>query len=342
VARTWIGVTAATLLLPALAACGGSGTHVVKPAEQHLVYIAGDDPEHATVWVANVDGSRARRLGRGRLAALSPDGRSVAALRRDGIYVLSVHGGHARRLTSERLHPQAWSPDGKTLIASRPATLSVLELDAIDTTTGQVRVVARGSVYGFSFSPDGEKMVYSSAPVATGQGLCGDQFDLYVTKVSGGKSTRLTHDGVSAFPVWGPAGIAYTRIPDDIDPQSACSAPGIWTMKDDGSDAQPVIARAPLLLSQDGLFGLQPLGWVDDSHILAGIRTNAGTLGTVLNVRTRKLHAIRDFANTVSSDGRYSVGGGGDGQLVHLSIVRLSDLHRIFRKVSACCPSWNR
>ena len=330
------------LLLPVLAACGGGGTHVVKPLERHLVYVAGDDPAHATVWVANVDGSHGRRLGRGMLAALSPDGRSVAVQRKDGIYVVSVHGGRARRLTSEHLHPQAWSPDGKTLIASRAAPLSVLELDAVDTTSGKVRVVASGSVYGFSFSPDGDQLVYASAPVATGQGLCGDQVDLYVTKISGGKTTRLTHDGVSAFPAWGSAGIAFARLPDDVDPQAACSAPGIWTMKADGSDAKAVIARAPLVLSQDGLFGLQPVAWLDDSHILAGIRTNSGTLGTVLNVQTGKLRAIRDFADTVSSDGRYSVGDGGDGQLVHLSIVRLSDLHRVFRKVSACCASWNR
>lgn len=340
--RIWIGACAAAVLVPTLAACGGGGTHVVRPAERHLVYVSGDDPAHATVWVANVDGSRPRRLGRGSLAALSPDGRTIAVLRPTGIYVLSTHGSHARRLTPERLHPQAWSPDGRTLIASRPATLSVLELDAIDRATGKVRVIAGGSLYGFSFSPDGGKLVYSKAPVATGQGPCGDQSDLYVTRISGGKATRLTHDGVSAFPVWGPAGIAFARFPDDIDPQTACAAPGIWTMKDDGSDAKPVIDRAPILLSQDGLYGLQPLAWLDDTHILAGIRTGSGTLGTVLNVQTRKLRAIRDFADTISSDGRYSVGSGGDGQTVHLSIVRLSDLHRIFRTADACCPSWNR
>lgn len=341
-ARIRIGACAATLLLPALAACGGSETHLVKPAEHHLVYVAGDDPAHASVWVANIDGSHARRLGRGSAAALSPDGRTVAVLLRNGIYLRSVDGPQTRRLTSERLRPQAWSPDGKTLFATRAAPLSVLELDAVDKASGKVRIVASGSLYGFSFSPDGGRLVYSKAPVATGRGLCGDQVDLYVTKVPGGKSTRLTHDGVSAFPVWGPAGIAFSRIPDDIDPQAACQAPGIWTMKDDGSDAKAVIARAPPLLSEDGLYGLQPVAWLDDSHILAGIRTQSGTLGTVVNVQTRKLRAIRDFADTVSSDGRYSVGGGGDGQTVHLSIVRLSDLHRIFRKVSACCPSWNR
>jgi dipeptidyl aminopeptidase/acylaminoacyl peptidase len=330
------------LLLPALAACGGGGSHVVKPAERHLVYVSGDDPAHGTVWVADVDGSHARALGPGSLAALSPDGRSVAVLRRNGIYVLSVHGGHARRLTSEKLHPEAWSPDGTTLIATRPQTLSVLELDGVDTTTGKVRVIASGSVYGFSFSPDGDKLAYASAPVATGRSLCGDQSDIYVTKVSGGKKTRLTHEGVDAFPVWGPAGIAYLRLPDDVDYQSACSAPGIWMMKDDGSDAKPVIDRAPLLLSQDGLYGLQPLAWLDDSHILAGIRTNSGTLGAIVDLKTRKLRTIRDFADTASSDGRYSVGDGGDGQTVHLSIVRLSDLHRSFRRANACCPSWNR
>ena len=271
--------------------------------------------------------------GGGRIDLRNVDARDVAA---------AIHGGRARRLTSERLRPQAWSPDGTTLIATRAAPLSVLELDAVDTATGKVRIVASGSLYGFSFSPDGDKLVYAKAPVATGQGPCGDQFDLYVTKISGGKATRLTHDGVSAFPVWGPAGIAFARFPDDIDPQAACAAPGIWTMKDDGSDAKAVIARAPQLLSQDGLYGLQPVAWLDDSHILAGIRTGSGTLGTVVNVQTRKLRAIRDFADAVSSDGRYSVGSGGDGQTVHLSIVRLSDLDRIFRKVSACCPSWNR
>ena len=341
-ARIWIGACAVALLVPMLAACGGGGTHVVKPAERHLVYVAGDDPAHATVWLANVDGSNGRPLGPGSAAALSPDGRTVAVLRKNGIFVVSAHGSRAHRLTPERLRPQAWSPDGTTLFATRAAPLSVLELDAVDKASGKVRIVAGGSLYGFSFSPDGGKLVYSKAPVATGRGLCGDQFDLYATKVSGGAPTRLTHDGVSAFPVWGPAGIAYARFPDDIDPESACSAPGIWTMKADGSDAKAVIGRAPLLLSQDGLYGLQPLAWLDDSHILAGIRTGSGTLGTVVNVQTRKLHALRDFVDTVSSDGRYSVGSGGDGQTVHLSIVRLSDLDRIFRKASACCPSWNR
>jgi hypothetical protein len=113
-------------------------------------------------------------------------------------------------------------------------------------------------------------------------------------------------------------------------------------MKDDGSDVKAVIARAPIDLTQDGLFGLQPLAWLDDSHILAGIRTGSGNIGAVVNTQTRKVRPIGDFADAVSSDGRYVVGSGGDGQTVHLAIVRLSDHRRVFRTVDACCPSWNR
>jgi hypothetical protein len=342
-AKTWIGAGAAALLLLAPVGCGGGsgGTHVVQPAERHLVYVAGDDPAHAIVWIADVDGAHPRPLGQGSAAVLSPDGRKVAVLRRDGIYLVRAKGGRARRLTTERLHPQAWSPDGTTIMATRPKTLAVLELIAIDAKTGKARVIASGSLYGFGFSPDGTQLAYSRAPVATGRGPCGDQFDIYVTKLSGGKPTRLTHDGLSGFPVWGPPGIAYSRFPPGATTQD-CSAPGIWTMDPDGSHVRHVIERAPDDLAMDGLFGLQPLAWLDDQHILVGVRTNAGTLGAVADTRTEKLRQLNDFADTASSDGRFAVGSGGDSEIVHLSIVRIRDGHRLYRRVGACCPSWDR
>lgn len=337
-ARLVIGASLAVLVL---AGCGGGGAHVTQPSERHLVYVAGDDPSTATVWLADTDGSHARRLGRGSAAVLSPDGRKVAVLRRGGIYALALGHTGARRLTTERLRPQAWSPDGTTLIVTRAGPLNVLELDAVDAETGKVRVLASGSMYGVSFSPDGTRIVYARAPTATGQGLCGDQFDLYETKLDGGEPTRLTHDGLSAFPVWGHAGIAFSRFPDGTTLED-CSAPGIWAMGADGSHPHAVIERAPLDLATDGLYGLQPIAWLDDGHILAGIRTNAGTLGAVVDTKTRKLRQLPDFVDASSGDGRFAVGSGGDDQRVHLAIVRIRDGRRVFRKVSACCPSWNR
>ena len=335
------GVRTALVTAVLLVAAGCGSTHSTAPAQRHLVYLAGDDPSKGAVWISNVDGSHARRLGRGSAAVLSPDGETVAVRRKDGIYLVSASGGRVRRLTSRRLQPQAWSPDGKTLIANRPELLAVLELDAIDRSTGRVRLVASGSLYGFAFSPKGDELVYSRAPEATGQGPCGDQFDLYVTKVSGGKSTRLTHDGLSGFPVWGREGIAYSHFPAGATIQD-CSAPGIWTMDPDGSHVRPVIERAPEELATNDLFGLQPLAWLDANHILTGVRTNAGNLGAVVDTRTGKLRQLHDFADEASSDGRFAVGSGGDNQGVHVAIVQLAGDHQVFLRRNACCPSWNR
>jgi len=328
----------AAILVAAVAGCGA--THA-NHLELRLAYVAGESPATASVWIAGADGSHPHRLGRGFAAVLSPDGRSVAVLRRDGIYILSATGTRARRLTSRHLLPQAWSPDGKAIIATRTKPLAVLELDAIDSQSGRVRVLASGSLYGFDFSPKGDELVYSRAPTATGQGPCGDQFDLYVTKPAGGTPRRLTHDGLSAFPAWGSAGIAFSHFPGGTTVED-CSAPGIWTIDPDGSHETPVIARAPEELASNDLYGLQPLAWLDDEHILAGVRTNSGTLGAVLDTRSRKLRKLRDFASEASSDGRFAVGSGGNDQVVHLAIVRLSDGRRVFLRKDACCPDWNR
>jgi dipeptidyl aminopeptidase/acylaminoacyl peptidase len=332
-----------TALLPlALAACGGGSEHTLpKPAEQHLVYVAGNSPKTARVWVAKTDGSHPQRLTRGSVAVLTPDGKTLAVQRPDGIYVLSSHGGSARRLTSQRLEPRAWSPDGKTLVATKSGPTAVTALMLIDRSTGQVRTLARGSLYGFDFSPKGDELVYARAPVPTENGICSDNFDLYVAKVAGGTPKRLTHNGYSAFPVWGPSKIAFARYPQSFNLED-CAAPGIWTIDPNGSNPTAIIERSPNELSVSGDYGLQPLAWLDDNHLLTGVRTDFGTEGAVLDAGTGNVRQLtNDYADEASRDGRFFVGSGGSDQL-ELTITRVSDGKRLFLRKDACCPDWNR
>jgi hypothetical protein len=335
---TAVAATGASVLLLAAAGCGDKAA---TPAEHHLVYTRGNGLEPASVWIGDADGGHARRLTRGSRGVLSPDGRTVAVYRgRDGIYVVSSSGRNLRRLTPRNLRPQRWSRDGKTLVATVETERGVPELVAIDGDSGQVRTIASGSLYGFDFSPDGDRIAYARAPEATFEGICGDQFDLYAAKLDGSDAKRLTHDGLSAFPAWGPSRIAYSHFQPGTS-TADCAAAGVWTVDADGSDPRPVIGRAPPEIVLSGFYGLQPLAWLDDERLLVGLRSDSGTEGAVVSTRTKKLRRLNAYADEASSDGRFSVGSGGD-QEVDLAIVRVRDARQTFKRKNACCPDWNR
>src|ERR671922_137949 len=255
------GIVAAVVLLAVAGCSGSSNTGPAPPAHGKLVYVAGESAATAKVWVANSNGTHPRRLGRGSVAVLSPDGRTVAVQRRTGIYLVPAAGGRQHLLVNRRFRPQAWTPDGTAIIGTAAHGNAVVRLVAIERASGKVRTIASGSLYGFSFSPNGVEIAYSRAPSATIDGICGDQFDIYKVKLSGGTPKRLTHDGVSAFPVWGRPGIAFSHFPGAT--PDDCASPGIWTMRDDGSHVRHVIDRSPAQFATvTNRFGLEPLAWL--------------------------------------------------------------------------------
>jgi len=342
VARNGIcGVAALLVVALAAAGCGGGDNRQAAPAEHHLVYVAGESANDTSVWIAGVDGAHPRKLSNGSAGVLSPDGRTVAVQRRGGgIDLLSADGKRSRQLTGRKLHPQMWSRDGNTLYATGAVGPAVVKLLALDTESRRSRTIASGSLYGFDISPDGTQIAYSRAPEATDQGICGDQFDLYVADPDGSSKERLTSDGLSAFPVWGDSGIAFSHFPSGRSLED-CSSPGIWTIDPEGGEASPVIKRAPASIVLLGFYGLQPVGWLDKQHLLIGLRSEFGTKAAVLDTKSRRLRQFDDYAEHPSSDGRFYVGSGGD-EGVALTIRRVGDGHRVLRRQNACCPSWNR
>jgi hypothetical protein len=335
------GIVGALVLLAATGCSGSRSTGPAPPAHGKLVYVAGESAATSNVWIANSNGTHPRRLGRGSVAVLSRDGRAVAVQRRTGIYLMPAAGGRQHLLVARRFRPEAWTPDGTAIIATAARGNAVVRLVTIARASGKVRTIASGSLYGFSFSPDGLEIAYSRAPVATIDGICGDQFDIYKVKLSGGTPERLTHDGVSAFPVWGRPGIAFSHFPGAT--QDDCVSPGIWTMHDDGSQVRHVIDRSPAqFASVTNRYGLEPLAWLDRTHVLVGIRSNWGTQGAVLNTTTRDLRTLANhYVEKASRDGRFAVGSGGESG-VDLRIVRIRDGRQVFVRRNACCPDWNR
>jgi dipeptidyl aminopeptidase/acylaminoacyl peptidase len=340
-------------LLVAATACSGSGDDKTStpaaPAERHLTFVGGEleaterkTEAKSSVWIADPSGAHARKLTNGFLGLLSPDGKTVAVQRLGkGIFLVSSDGKETKQLTAApQLRPQAWSPDGKFVYVTADAGNAVVRLAAVDRDSGKVKTIATGSLYGIDTSPDGKQIVYSRAPEATEQGICGDQFDLYVAKLDGSGAKRITTDGLSAFPVWGDGGIAFTHFPGGT-ALSDCGAAGIGTIQPDGSGRKSVIERMPESLTLLGFYGYQPLGWLGRDRLLVGLRSDAGTEGAVLDVGSGKLRRFNQMADQASSDGRFALGSGGDeGNAV--IVVRLGDGRVVFKRKNVCCPDWNR
>lgn len=232
---------AALLLLPAVA----SAT---------LVYTTYSARAQPSLWSANSDGSGAVRIGSGYYQPVaSPDGTQVAAFRqtRSGnnrLYVLPAAGGPATQvLSSAGSATAAWSPDSTTLAAvtgRRIVTVTIAD--------GAVSTLATGFFNGsaLSFSPAGDAIAYSAAVSSR----VNARSDVYTVPLAGGGPTRLTFDGQSLNPVWGPTQIAYSKGP--LRRQDYPSLQ-IWLMNPDGGDQRQLTdVRVGTLVS-----GLTPVEW---------------------------------------------------------------------------------
>jgi len=124
--------------------------------------------------------------------AFSPDGERIAfRSERDGggLFVMGATGESVRRLTDRGYHP-AWSPDGRSIVASTlsfsiperlPAGFTG-ELLLVDVATGSSKpLIARAPVYQPHWSPHGQRIAYwgVSTSLAT-------QRDLWTVSASGG------------------------------------------------------------------------------------------------------------------------------------------------------------
>jgi Tol biopolymer transport system component len=229
---------AAALAMMTLSSAPASST--TRPAVSHAAEVTADvnpepprlayDTETATgssyVWISAASGAEPKRLGSGQQPLLAPNGQSVAAslfgatvgVEEQGpsLGIYPAAGGPSVNylsLETAVATALAWSPDSRYLAVALQSngTNDLADdsgLDVIDTQNGTVKRIAAGMIFGASFAPDGtDRLVFA---LSHSESFAGG-VNLYVTEADGAGLHRITNDGRSLHPIWGPKYIAYDR-----------------------------------------------------------------------------------------------------------------------------------
>lgn len=306
--RTSLATGAALLSLSA----GSAASEAPVP---RLAYVTETATTTAKVWLASADGSEPKLLGPGQQPLLAPDGQSVAASlfgasadseHGPSLGIYPAAGGPAANylsLETATATPLAWSPDSRYLAVERQTNGATSfaagsGLDVIDTQTGTLTPIAAGTIYGASFARDGsDRLVFG---LSHSESFAGG-VNLYISEASGAGLRRLTGDGRSLNPVWGPKYIAYDRERmRHLSPEYQ-----IWLASPSGARVRRVtnVPAGPLVQ------GLVPLAFsADGSRLLAEFEGQDTTGAYAVNVasgraRSVTIHGQAVIGAGISSDG---------------------------------------
>jgi Tol biopolymer transport system component len=328
-------------------------------AQATLAYVR--NPLHPTVFVANDDGSGAKKLVPGENPHVSPDGKIVAlfvqgsSLKSEPEMVLAPADGSAPPavLAKGGRLPEIfdWSPDSKLVVAVLGPELGKQRLVLIDTETGAQRTLARGFFNGVSFSPDGGELVYAMASTE----MFPPRSDVYRTEVlpPGAVSVkavvphRLTTDHRSSNPLWGPQKIVFVKT---VDAKKRKYGP-----KNELYLMNPLGKRVRRLTHTEVdplLQGLFPTDWsASGGQLLTEFEGQDTSYAVKVNPRTGGQKPVaqageQGFVGTaISRDGKFVLGytGGFDPGLKHdvLSVPYGGGKGKVLAK-NAFEPDWSR
>ena len=176
-----------------------------------------------------------------------------------GIWLVDLAGGPPRRLTpacrGHFLRPRSFSPDGKSLFATRYVGRRPVEAVAIRLSDGRVSLLLRRAAEPM-ISPDGSKIALVRwRPLELGDGTRTEASDLYTVDADGKNLRRLTRTRHrdELFQSWDPSGerLAFVRFPPAIDKLTELTELGagssVVQMNADGSCPREVLDQRPAI-----------------------------------------------------------------------------------------------
>ena len=306
---------AALLALPAL-------------AQAKLTFVRG--VFSPAVYVANDNGSGARKIGPGNTPRISSDG-ALVAYAKEGkghkldLKLAAVAGGAPKTLMSGLQEPfyLAFSPNSELIAALRGPELGKRKLVVITVATGKQKVIASGYFSGFSFSPEGNELVYAKSNSERWP----PRSDVFRVSVAGGKAVALTSDHRSIDPLWGPRGqIVFAKL---LEANKRKYGPKneLYLMDEKGKGVKRLTHTKvdPLL---QGLF---PTAWSSDGkRILAEFQGQDTSYAVGVDAKTGAQHPIGKVGEAglvgtaFSADGKFVLAseGGFDPSNKH-AVVRV-------------------
>lgn len=334
---------------------------LVAPAASQATLVFTRNPLNPAVFVANDNGSGARKVGLGSNPRVSPDGQTIVFYRSgqgkqpSKLMVAAAAGGPPKVLASGWQEPFvfAWSSDSTAVALQLGPEVGKRRLTRIDVSTGIQQTIARGYFGGVSFAPQGsEQLVYSmSASESFPPRSDVYRIDLLppgATSVAAVEPKRLTSDHRSTAPLWGPSNrIVFVK---HLGEKSRKYGPknDLFLINPEGGQVKRLThTKVEPLLS-----GLSPTEWsANGRRLLAEFGGQDTSYAVTVNPRTgseRPLTKEREvgFVGTaISSDGKVVLGsiGGfepGPGHEV-VSIPYTGGKPRVLAR-NASEPDWNR
>jgi Tol biopolymer transport system component len=187
------------------------------PVSSQATLVFTRNPFNPAVYVANDNGSSARKVGSGSNPRVSPDGQTIVFYRLGkgnqpaDLMVTPAAGGAPKKLLSNWQDPFvfAWSSDSSTIAVLRGPEVGKQRLVTVNLAGGQQHTIDQGYFSGVSFAPGGsEQLVYAKAPNENFP----PRSDVYridvlpsgAVGVAAEEPQQLTSDHRSLSPLWGP------------------------------------------------------------------------------------------------------------------------------------------